>query len=80
MIGDFFVDLVASFLVDAPVLSIPDGFSSALTLFSSLVGYINVFVPLARLAPILGLIVLIRNWNIVVSIVRFVLRFIPFVG
>jgi len=80
MIADFFANMVSGVLVDAPVLSIPDGFESALTLFSSLVGYINVFVPLARVAPILGLIVLIRNWNIVISILRFVLRFIPFVG
>lgn len=80
MIAEFFVNLASGVLTGMPVLSIPDGFSNALTLFSSLVGYINVFVPLTRVAPILGLIVLIRNWNIVISILRFVLRFIPFVG
>jgi len=80
MIAEFFVNLLSGALEGLPVLAIPDGFNSALTLFSSLVGYINVFVPLARVAPILGLIVLIRNWNIVISILRFVLRFIPFVG
>ena len=80
MIAEFFVNLASGVLVGLPVLSIPDGFNSALTLFSSLVGYINVFVPLTRVAPILGLIVMIRNWNIVIAILRFVLRFIPFVG
>ena len=63
-----------------PVLAIPEGFDAALTLVSSLVGYINIFVPLIRIAPILGLIVMIRNFNIVVALFRFVLRFIPFVG
>lgn len=80
MIADFFANLVQGFLVDAPILAIPDGFETALTLFSSLVGYINIFVPLTRVAPILFLIVTIRNWNIVVAIIRFVLRFIPFMG
>lgn len=80
MIADFFANLVSGLLTDAPVLAIPDGFESALTLFSSLVGYINIFVPLARVAPILFLIVAIRNWNILIAIIRFVLRFIPFVG
>lgn len=80
MISDFFVNLVSGVLADAPVLAIPDGFESALELFSSLVGYINIFVPLARVAPILFLVVAIRNWNIIIAILRFVLRFIPFVG
>lgn len=80
MISDFFVNLLNGSLADAPILAIPDGFEVALTLFSSLVGYINVFVPLARIAPILALTVLIRNFNIVISILRFILRFIPFVG
>ena len=80
MIAEFFVNLTSGVLGDLPVLSIPEGFEAALTLFSSLVGYINVFIPLVRVAPILGLIVMIRNWNIIISLLRFVLRFIPFVG
>lgn len=80
MIAEFFVNLASGVLGGLPVVAIPDGFEAALTLFSNLVGYINIFVPVARVAPVLGLIVMIRNWNIVISVLRFVLRFIPFVG
>jgi len=80
MISDFFINLVDGVLVACPVLALPAGFSQALDLFCSLISFINIFVPLVRVAPIFLLIVGIRNWNIIISIARFILRFIPFVG
>ena len=80
MIADFFNNIAYRVFAALPILAIPDGFNEALHLFSSLVGYINVFVPVLRIAPILGLVVMIRNFNIVVAIFRFILRFIPFMG
>lgn len=80
MISDFFFKLGLGVLADAPVLAIPDGYQTALNLFSSLVGYINIFVPLSRVAPILVLVIAIRNWNIIIALLRFVLRLIPFMG
>lgn len=80
MIADFFVNLTNNLLIELPVLAIPIGIDEAFDLVASLVGYINIFVPLARVAPILALIVMIRNYSIMVALFRFVLRFIPFVG
>lgn len=80
MISDFFVNLVNGALVACPVLALPVGFTQALDVFCSLISFVNIFVPLIRVAPIFLLIVAIRNWNIIISILRFVLRFIPFVG
>lgn len=80
MIAEFFINLVNGFLVGFPILALPVGFVEGISFFITIVGYINIFVPLVRLAPVIALIVLIRNWNIVVSILRFILRFIPFIG
>lgn len=80
MIADFFINLVYGVLTLCPVLALPLGFYEGVSFFISIVGYINIFVPLVRLAPIVGLIVLVRNWNIVIALLRFVLRFIPFIG
>ena len=80
MICDFFINLLLGLLAPLPILALPAGFASGISFLTSVVGYINVWLPLARLAPILGLVVLVRNWNIAVSLLRFVLRFIPFIG
>lgn len=80
MISDFFINLVNGVLVACPILALPVGFAQGLVIFCSLVSFINIFVPLVRVAPIFILIVAIRNWNIIIAILRFILRFIPFVG
>lgn len=80
MIAEFFLNLVNGVLVTCPVLALPLGFAEGISFFISIVGYINIFLPLVRLAPIFALIVLIRKWNIAVAILRFILRFIPFMG
>lgn len=80
MIVTFFLNYGIGILADAPVLSIPDGYEVALNLFSSLVGYINIFIPLSRVAPILLLVIAIRNWNIMIALLRFILRLVPFMG
>lgn len=80
MIGDFFTNLFYGFLTAFPVLALPVGFGKAVSFLIDIVGLINVFIPVIRLAPIISLIVLVRNWNIAVSMLRFVMRFIPFIG
>lgn len=80
MIADFFVNMFYGFLTACPILALPVGFAEAAGFFIRIVGYINIFLPLVRLAPILGFIVLVRNWNIAIAVLRFVLRFIPFIG
>ena len=80
VIAEFFLNLVNGVLVTCPVLALPVGFAEAISFFISIVGYINIFLPVARLAPVLALIVLIRKWNIVIAVLRFILRFIPFIG
>lgn len=80
MIADFFVNIFYGSLVACPVLALPVGFVEAGGFFIRIVGYLNIFLPLVRLAPVLGLIVMVRNWNIVIAILRFILRFIPFIG
>lgn len=80
MIGDFFTTLFYGFLTAFPVLALPVGFGKAIAFLINIVAFVNVFVPIIRLAPIISLIVLVRNWNIAVSMLRFVMRFIPFIG
>lgn len=80
MVSDFFINLVVGMIANAPVLALPAGFSAGISFLTSVVGYINVWLPLARLAPILALVVLVRNWNIVIAILKFILQFIPFIG
>lgn len=80
MVADFFINLVKGFISSLPVISFPSGTSTAITYLASIASFINVFIPLARLAPILALIVLLRNYKIIVAGVRFILYFIPFIG
>lgn len=80
MIANFGIGLISRFIALMPVIALPDGISAAFNLLSNLIGYINIFVPVAALAPVLALIILVRNWNIVMAVIRLVLRFIPFLG
>lgn len=78
MIGELLFGLFYGLLTVCPVLALPVGFVKGLGFLTEVVGFINIFVPLVRLAPVVSFIVLIRNWNILVAVLRFVLRFIPF--
>ena len=80
MIANWFIMFVSGFLAPLSVIALPAGFSAALGLLRDLIGFINIFVPILRLAPVVGLIILVRNWRVLVAILRFVLRFIPFFG
>lgn len=80
MISDFFINLFYGLLTMFPILALPAGFAEGVTFLTSIVGYINIFLPLARLAPIVACIIMVRNWNIGVALLRFLLRFIPFIG
>ena len=80
MIGEFLSNLFYGFLTTCPVLSLPVGFVKGVAFLIDIVGLINVFVPVIRLAPLLSLIILVRNWKITISLLRFLMRFIPFIG
>lgn len=80
MIPDFFINLVRGFISVCPAISLPSVASLALTTLSSIIAYINVFLPIARLAPIVVFILAVRYFKVVVAVIRFVLYFIPFVG
>lgn len=80
MVADFFINLIRGFFSVCPVISLPTGAAAALTFATSVVGYINVFLPLARLAPIVVFILLVRYFRLVVAAIRFVLMFIPGFG
>lgn len=80
MIANWFIAFVSGFLAPISVVALPSGFSAALGILSDLIGFINIFVPILRIVPIVGLILLVRNWRIVVALLRLILRFIPFIG
>lgn len=80
MLGDLVANLLYGILAVCPVLALPVGFVKGLGFLTDVIGYINVFIPVIRLAPIVGVIIMVRNWSIFVSLLRFVLRFIPFIG
>lgn len=80
MITDLCLSVIKSLISSLPVVSLPDGVTAALTFFASVVGFINVFVPLTRLAPIVVFVLLLRNFKIVMSLIRSIFYFLPFVG
>lgn len=80
MITNLALTFIRGLISALPVVSLPSGASAALSFLSAVIGYVNVFVPLARLAPIFLFVVLVRNFRIVVAGVRFLLYFIPFFG
>lgn len=77
MIANGMISVLSYFMSFLPVLSLPSGVGQAIGWLTAVCGYINIFIPLASIAPIIGMIILVRNWFIVHSIIRFVMRFIP---
>lgn len=80
MLGDFLTNIFYGFLTVCPVLALPVGFAKAIGFLIDVVGYINVFVPVIKLAPIVALIIMVRNFKVTIALLRFVLQFIPFIG
>lgn len=80
MIGDLCLGFVRGLVSLLPVVSLPSGAAAALSYLSAVIAFVNVFLPLGRLAPIFVLVIAIRNFRIIVSGIRFVLYFIPFFG
>lgn len=80
MISSAFVLLFIGILNGLPVISLPSGFMAALDFLKNVIGFINIFLPLSALLPIVLLIIALRNFNIIMAIVNWIIRLIPFVG
>lgn len=80
MISEALLDLVNSLIAKFPVIALPYGMMQSLSFFSNVIGAVNVFLPVVRLMPILALIVAVRRLDIVVAIINWIIRLIPFIG
>ena len=80
MISEGIMFLFSNILSGLPVISLASGFTAGLNFLIQVVGFINVFVPLNRILPILVMLIMIRGFNIVMSIVNWIIRLIPFIG
>ena len=80
MISEGIMFLFCNILSGLPIISLASGFSAGLNFLTQVVGFINVFVPLNRILPILVMLIMIRGFNIVMSIVNWIIRLIPFIG
>lgn len=80
MLGEAVLKLFEGILRTLPILELPIGFRNSLDYFSNVIGYVNIFLPVTRLLPVLAMIVLIRRFNIVMSIINWIIRLIPFIG
>ena len=80
MIGEAFLSIFLGILSGLPVITLPDGVSSALDFVTNVVGFVNIFVPLQAIVPIIILIIAVRRFNVVMSVVNWILRLIPFIG
>lgn len=80
MIADLCLGFIRRVIGLLPVVSLPSGATAALTFLSSVVGFINVFLSLARLAPIAVFVLALRNYKVIMSLVRALFYFLPFVG
>ena len=80
MISEGIMFLFSHILSGLPIISLASGFSAGLNFLTQVVGFINVFVPLNRILPILVMLIMIRGFNIVMSIVNWIIRLIPFIG
>ena len=80
MISEGIMFLFSNILSGLPIISLASGFSAGLNFLTQVVGFINVFVPLNRILPILVMLIMIRGLNIVMSIVNWIIRLIPFIG
>ena len=80
MISEGIMFLFSNILSGLPIIALASGFSAGLNFLTQVVGFINVFVPLNRVLPILVMLIMIRGFNIVMSIVNWIIRLIPFIG
>lgn len=80
MISEAFFGIFKVILRTLPIVELPTGFMVSLDYFANVIGYVNVFLPVTRLLPILAMIVLVRRFNIVTSIINWIIRLIPFIG
>lgn len=80
MISEAFLGIFRVILSTLPIVALPTGFMVSLDYFANVIGYVNVFLPVTRLLPIFAMIVLVRRFNIVTSIINWIIRLIPFIG
>lgn len=80
MIGEAFINIGMFILESLPIVQLASGFLTSLDFLKNVIGFVNIFLPLGSLLPIIALIITIRNVNIVMSIFNWVVRFIPFIG
>ena len=74
MIGEAIINIVSLVIDMLPIIDVPSGFDKAFEWLGNVIGFINIFLPIQSLAVIIGLIILVRNFNIVLSVVMWVLR------
>lgn len=80
MISEGIMYLFSNILSSLPVIALASGFTAGLNFLTQVIGFINVFVPLDKILPILVLLILIRGFNIIMAIVNWIIRLIPFIG
>lgn len=80
MIADFFINFFQGILRNLPIVSLPEGMVVSLNYVKNVIGFVNVFLPVTRLLPIIAMIVLVRRFNIVTAIINWIIRLIPFIG
>lgn len=80
MVIEALLELVMDLVAQFPVVTLPDGFMQSLNFFSNVIGTVNVFLPVVRLLPVFALIVMVRRFDMVVAVINWVIRLIPFVG
>lgn len=76
MIGNAFASIIMLVLDALPVLSLPSGYEKAMDFVANVIGFVNIFLPLKSLVPIVLLIMLVRKFNIGLAIIRW----LPFIG
>ena len=80
MIGEAFIWIGLEILGLLPVIALPYGIAKGLTFLANVIGFVNIFLPIASLLPIILLIITIRKFNVVMAVVNWVIRLIPFIG
>lgn len=82
MVTDKLLDIAFNFLMSVldalPVMDVEIDFS-VLNSFLDVIGFSLYFFPWQKVAPILGLIVLLQVWRIVISIIRVIWEVLPLV-
>lgn len=80
MISESIMHLLTNILGNLPVISLSANFSDGLNFLSQVIGFINVFIPLNKVLSILVMLILIRGFNIVMAVINWIIRLIPFIG